>query len=53
METFGLAPSKPVGIIKDALKEAMLDGIIPNTFDAAYAFMLQKAKEIGLEPVKK
>ena len=53
METFGLAPSKPVGIIKDALKEAMLDGIILNTFDAAYAFMLQKAKEIGLEPVQK
>ncbi|HEX4876739.1 MAG TPA: HD domain-containing protein [Chitinophagaceae bacterium] len=53
METFGLAPSKPVGIIKDALKDAMLDGIIPNSFDAAYAFMLDKAKEIGLEPKKK
>lgn len=53
METFGLPPSKPVGIIKDALKEAMLDGVIPNTYEAAYAFMLDKAGEMGLEVVKK
>lgn len=53
METFGIAPSKPVGIIKDALKEAMLDGIIPNTYEAAYEFMLLKAAEIGLTPVNK
>ena len=48
METFGLPPSKPVGIIKDALKDAMLDGIIANTYEAAYAFMLDKGKELGL-----
>ncbi|MEQ1677317.1 MAG: HD domain-containing protein [Chitinophagaceae bacterium] len=51
METFGIPPSKQVGIIKDALKDAMLDGVIPNTFEAAYEFMLNKAKEMGLAPV--
>ena len=48
METFDLPPSKPVGIIKDAVKDAMLDGIIPNTFEAAYQYMLDKAREMGL-----
>lgn len=52
METFGLPPSKPIGIIKDAVKDAMLDGIIDNNYDAAYAFMLEKAKELGFTPVK-
>ncbi|HKB45866.1 MAG TPA: HD domain-containing protein, partial [Chitinophagaceae bacterium] len=52
METFGLSPSKPVGIIKDAVKDAILDGIIPNTYDDAFTFMLTKASEIGLS-VKK
>lgn len=48
METFGLPPSKPVGIIKDAVKDAMLDGLIANTYEAAYAFMIEKAAELGL-----
>ena len=52
MEIFGLAPSKPVGIIKDALKDAILDGIISNTYEDAYSFMVNKASELGLK-VKK
>jgi hypothetical protein len=52
MEIFGLKPSKPVGIIKDAIKDAILDGVIPNNYDDAYEFMLAKANELNLKPVK-
>ena len=52
MEIFGLKPSKPVGIIKDAIKDAILDGIIPNSYDDAYEFMLAKANELNIKPVK-
>jgi poly(A) polymerase len=53
MEMFGLPPSKPVGVLKDALKEAMLEGEIPNTYEDALAFIVKKAKEIGLTEIKK
>lgn len=48
METFALTPGREVGIIKDAIKDAILDGVIHNDFDEAFEFMLKKAGEIGL-----
>ena len=50
METFGLSPCKEIGILKQAVKDAIWDSIIPNDHEAAYDFMLNKAKEMGLTP---
>ncbi len=49
MEMFDLAPSRPVGILKNALKDAILDGIIPNSYEAAYEYLVEKAKEMDLK----
>lgn len=51
METFGLTSGRNVGIIKDAIREAILDGVIPNDYKEAYNFMLQKGEELNLKPV--
>lgn len=50
MRVFNLPPSQPVGVIKEAIKNAILDGVIPNEYEAARTFMLNKAAEMGLKP---
>ncbi|MFD0762556.1 CCA tRNA nucleotidyltransferase [Lutibacter aestuarii] len=48
METFNLKPCREIGQIKDAIKEAILDGKIANDYEEAYAFMLKRAEKLGL-----
>lgn len=50
MEVYGLSPCREVGLIKNAIKDAILDGVIANDKDQAYQFMLTIAEEMGLKP---
>lgn len=51
METFNLKPSKEIGIIKESIKEAILEGDIPNEYEAAFQLMLKEGNRLGLTPV--
>lgn len=53
MATFNLKPSREIGQIKDVIKEAILEGEIPNEYDAAYQLMLKKGMDLGLKAVDK
>ncbi|AWI26054.1 CCA tRNA nucleotidyltransferase [Flavobacterium pallidum] len=52
MEIFNLKPSREIGVLKEAIKEAILEGDIPNEYDAAYRFMMEKAGKMGLKVAK-
>ena len=51
MRTFHLPPCAQVGQLKSAIKDAILDGVIPNDHDAAYSYMMQKAKDMGISEI--
>jgi len=49
MKTFNLEPCREIGQLKEAIKEAILEGVIPNEYEASYQFMLEKGKALGLK----
>ena len=50
MEVFNIGPSREIGILKEAIKEAILEGEIPNEYKACYEYLLKEASKIGLKP---
>jgi putative nucleotidyltransferase with HDIG domain len=51
MQLFDLKPSREIGVLKEAVKEAILEGEIPNEYEAAYNFVLLKAEKMGLKKI--
>ena len=51
MEIFNLKPSREIGVLKEAVKEAILEGEIPNEYESAYNFVLKRAEKLGLKKV--
>ena len=51
IKTFNLKPCREIGLIKDSIKEAILDGKISNNYDEAYQYMLEKGKKLGLKRI--
>ena len=50
MQLFNLGQTPMVGRLKSAIKDAILDGVIPNEYEAAHQFLLKKAEELGVKP---
>jgi hypothetical protein len=53
MDNFGLKPGPNVGILKNKIRDAILDGDISNNFDEAYQMLIGLAAELGLKPIQK
>jgi poly(A) polymerase len=51
MRIFGLNPGREIGILKNTLKEAILDGVITNNYEPAYKLLVEKGTELGLNPI--